>query len=108
MNCDSIIIDGVLYNYQYSQNNIHIENSCNIKKKYFKQLLFGILEKHKELDVWYRSIASLKNELATHNFLYSIGLWKKRTKDVDLNYPLKWYMKIVYGIVGTISLIFIK
>ena len=108
MNCDSIIIDGVLYNYQYSQNNIHIENSCNIKKKYFKQLLSGILEKHKELDVWYRSTVSLKNELATHNFLYSVGLWRKRTKDVDLNYPLKWYVKIAYNIIGTIALIFVK
>lgn len=106
MDCDSIIIDGVLYNYQYYPNNVHIENSCNVKKKYFESTLTWIQEKHPDLGVWKRSIKSLKREWATHNFLYSIGLWKNRTKDVDLNYPNKWSW--LYNIVGSIVILFIK
>ena len=106
MNCDTIIIDGVLYNYQFTQDNLHIEDSCKISKRHFEQALFGIETKHPALDVWKRTKKSLKREWATHNLLHALCLWMSRTKDVDLNYPQRY--EWLYTITGTIALLFIK
>lgn len=108
LNCDSIIIDGVLYEYTYEKNNIHIDMSCTISKKYFDSALVGIEEAHPELNVWKRSMKSLKRELATHNLLYSWGIAKSRTRDCDLNYPLKWYVSVAYWVIGSLALLIIK
>lgn len=106
MLCDSIIIDGVLYNYSITPNNIQIEDSCKIRKKYFATTLERIEELHLDTEVWKRSKKSLKREWATHNLLYSFDIHRDRTKDVDLNYPCKW--EWLYNIVGAIALIIIK
>lgn len=44
----------------------------------------------------HRSNFSMTREWITHNNLYTIGYKQDRTGSVDLNYPLKWYMKIAY------------
>lgn len=51
-----------------------------------------------------RSIFSLIIEWRAHNLLYDLGMYKSRTKDVDLNYP-KWY---VYPIYFILSLFYLK
>ena len=47
-------------------------------------------------------------EWAAHNMLYNLNIQRERTKDVDLDYPQKWYYKVGYGICGVVALIFIK
>ena len=38
-------------------------------------------------EVWKRSFFSMKMEWICHNFLYSVGYEKDRTRDVDLDNP---------------------
>lgn len=94
--------------------NIHIENSYKVRKKDFDKTLDGIREtaykerNESELAVFNnRSRFSMKCEWAVHNFLYSIGLWRERTKDCDIDFPCdkpEW----IYCIIGCLVWIFIK
>lgn len=107
MNCDNIIIDGKLYNYIIYPCNLHIENSYSVRKKYFASTLSWIEERH-DSEVWKRSKNSLKREWATHNLCYALDIKRDQTKDVDLNYPQKWYVRLGYAIIGSIALLLIK
>ena len=106
LNCDTFIVDGVTYEYTYTDGNIHIDDSCKVSKRYMESALAAIEVAHPGLSVWKRSTKSLKCEWATHNLLYALSLWQDRTKDVDLNYPNKW--EWLYNITGAIALLFIK
>ncbi len=108
MKYDVITILGKLYEYGYTDNNIHFINSFEIPKTLLQPTLTGICRKHPTLNVWKRTINSLKKEWATHNLCYKLGIARNRTKDVDLNYPLKWYMRILYSVIGTVALWIIK
>ena len=107
-NCDTVIIDGELFNYQYNDNVLHIEDSYKVCKKQFGSALAGIEEKHPNLLIWKRSKGSLKREWATHNMLFRWGWWKSRTKDVDLEYGMTFPIEMAYWAVGTIALLIIK
>lgn len=92
--------------YTITKNNLHIVDSCQVSKKNFGRTLTSIKNFHPKSDVWKRSDKSLKREWAVHNFSYSLGLFRSRTKDVDLNYPNRWAW--LYNIVGALVWIFIK
>lgn len=47
-----------------------------------------------------RSLKSYVREWRAHNRLYKLGLFKDRTKDVDLNVHEKWYRRLGYFILG--------
>lgn len=47
-----------------------------------------------------RTIKSMVREWCSHNLLYDLGLWKDRTRDVDLNYPTKWYEDVGYFVLS--------
>ena len=87
---------------------IHIENSYRIPKKDFGIVLLRKKVEFPDSGVWKRSQFSLFKEWATHNGLYALGLWRSHTKDVDLEYPQKWYLSILYGVCGCIFWPFIK
>lgn len=53
-----------------------------------------------------RGIPSMIREWRVHNLLYSIGLFKTRTKDVDLNIGDPWYIKTLYFILSPLYLNF--
>lgn len=108
MNHGSININGKLYNYSYTQNNIHLKNSFEVSKKFFNGAIAKLINKHPELAVWNRSVKSLRREWATHNLCYALGIKRSSTKDVDFNYPQKWYAVAAYTIVGSIALLIIK
>lgn len=91
-----------------TENNIHIKDSYKISKKYFESILKEIKKNYPNCNVWERSFCSLKQEWSAHNFLYLLNYKRERVKDVDLNVPIKWYVKIRYFIVGIIGWIFIK
>lgn len=88
--------------------NIHITDSYKIAKKKFKEYLLNYKNEYPDCKVFKRGIFILIMEWSTHNFLYKLGLWKSRTKDVDLDYPHKWYIEILYFFTGIVSYIFIK
>ena len=95
--------------------NIHITDSYKVSKQYFCDTLDkresnaeakGITE---ELEVFRnRSRFSLETEWACHNFLYALGIAQERTKDVDLDYPQKWYLRIAYTVGWVLVWLFIK
>lgn len=86
--------------------NIHIPDSYKVSKHSFKAVLATYVDIEATEVKAHRSLYSLKCEWAVHNALHSLGLWKERTKDVDLNYPCKWAW--AYVIIGTIVMPFIK
>ena len=94
--------------YTISKNNLHIPDSYKIGKRKFYSTLAQIKGIHQESEVWKRSLKSLSREWACHNALYALHLFRSHTKDVDLNYPLKWYVKISYNVAGLIFWPWIK
>lgn len=85
-----------------TKNNISIEDSYKIQKKSdMKNILEQIKslyenEHNEVLDN--RSIRSMIWEWKSHNLVYSLGLFRDRTRTVDINYPIPGYMNIVYFI----------
>lgn len=94
--------------YSITNNNLHIFDSYATPKAMFRRELEFARRAHYKSDVWKRSINSMRREWATHNLCYAIGYKRERTKDVDLNYPQKWYVKLAYAVIGTLALIVIK
>ena len=92
----------MLPNYTISKNNLHIENSCEVSKRYFRRTLVGIENLRPDSDVWKRSKCGMSLEWSAHNGLYMIGLFRSHTKDLDLNYPRKLWEKVLYPIIGSI------
>lgn len=91
-----------------TNNNIHIQDSYKYSKYIMRSTLQIYKDQFKEYDVFKRSITSMVLEWATHNMLYNLNIQRHRTKDVDIDFPQKWYYKIGYSIFGIIALIFIK
>lgn len=87
-----------------TQNNICIENSYTVTSIDEMKVILANLHSNINLYKWcnifkVRSYFSLINEWRAHNLLYSLGLFKSRTKDVDLN-NIKWYYNIPYCILS--------
>lgn len=94
--------------YIITNSNLHLIDSYKVSKKRFDGELNRIKAIHPNSDVWKRSRCSMKLEWATHNGLYAIGIMRDHTKDVDINYPQKWYAKVGYAVCGSLFWIFIK
>lgn len=54
-----------------------------------------------------RGVLGMVHEWRVHNLLYSFGIERNRTKDVDLDYPQKWYHKLLYTILSPFYLNFL-
>ena len=66
--------------------------------KEMKFILNRIKEQFPNSSINKRSNFSLINEWRTHNLLHGLGVYKSRTKDVDLNTDNSIWMKIGYFI----------
>lgn len=98
----------MMYNIQVTKDNVHIENSVLYSKIYFRTILERIKKEHPGCVVFARrSVFSLEMEWTTHNFLYVLGLWRDRTKDVDLN-MLNMFVRWLYCLLGVSCWLFIK
>lgn len=87
------------------KDNTHIEDSYTITNNDdMKEILEFIREESpKDYIVNIRSIKSQIREWRAHNFLYKLGLYKDRTKDVDLDKDAeKLLYKIGYFILSTL------
>lgn len=96
--------------YTISTNDLQIKDSYLVSKHDFETELLWVKndeEGNADSLVWNRSIASMRREWATHNAFYCLGILRSHTKDVDLNYPQKWYEKIGYCVVGRLVMPFI-
>lgn len=85
-----------------SENNVHIEGSAFIGKRAFDGVLDTARQCYPDCKVWQtRSWKSMRREWALHNALYGLGLWRSRTRDVDIDTPPdkpEW----LYNILGAI------
>lgn len=95
--------------FSATKNNIHIENSYAIKKVGFQ----GIIEQVRRMYpgnpvLANRSLESMKKEWCVHNWCYAHGIAKSRTKDVDLNWPQRWWVKVLFTVAGTLLWPFTK
>lgn len=86
-----------------SSNNIHIKDSWQVVHPWDMNTVLNTLREYVEeagitmdtpLD--HRTNGSMRREWITHNNLYYAGYKQDRTGSVDLNYPQKWYVRVLY------------
>lgn len=94
--------------YKVTPTNIQLKSSFEVRKEDFERELLSMREAHPESLVWNRSIKSLKREWAAHNAFHAMGVFRKQTADVDLDWPQGWFYRIGYGLVGAVVWPFIK
>lgn len=94
--------------YKIYANRIKLYNSFQIPKSRFSRELTMIRNFHPSCRLWNRSEGSIRREWAAHNFAYFLGINREKTSDADFEYEPKWYNNLLYGIVGSISLLIIK
>ena len=96
--------------YRFSSDGcvLTIFNSYAVSKKDFNRELDSIRLHNGNQPIFNRSDGSLSREWCTHNFLFMLGLFRSRTIDTDFDYPLPWYMKVVYSVCGVLFWPFIK
>lgn len=83
---------------------IKLIGSVEVRKADFQKELLHIQELYPEHPVWKRTMKSLRREWAAHNLAYNLGIRRNKTHDADLDYPQKWYVKLLYSVVGTFAL----
>lgn len=88
-------------NIKVYKNNINIKNSYKINNRLLMKMILDVLkdeikEEYLESPFDKRSIKGMVREWVAHNNLYKLGYKKDRMCNVDLNYPQKWYVPIVY------------
>ena len=84
---------------RYLKNKTKIYDSYLIKD--VKKQVEDIINERVDMD--YKITRSLKSYIAetkAHNRLYKLGLWKKHTKNTDLEENIKLWKEIVYRIIG--------
>ena len=83
---------------------IKLVGSHAVSKVRFDAELNDIHERFPSHVIWKRSMDSLRREWAAHNLAYDLGIRRDKSADTDLNYPQRWYGKILYRVAGAIAL----
>lgn len=85
-----------------SENNTTIFDSYKVKNpKDMKSILYGIRKRVvPNYAINKRKVSSMIQEWRVHNLLYSLGIERNRTKDVDLDINQPWYNKVLYFILS--------
>lgn len=93
---------GSIFKVHSSKENTTIIDSYKIKKyKDMKEFLHRVrIAVPRDYSIKRRSISSLIREWRTHNLLYSLGFFKKRTGSVDLNLRQPFHIKALYFIIS--------
>ena len=94
------------YEIVVSDNNIRIENGYLVRCRDYESVLNCIRKNAPNEVTEHRSNYSLSCEWAVHNALYKLGLFRSRTKVVDMKYPcrLEW----LYVVLGSIIYSFVR
>ena len=70
-------------------------------KNDYKELIDILITSRKSLNYAIsRSNKSYECEVRAHNRLYKLGLFKSHTKDTDLEENIKWYLDLLFRIIG--------
>lgn len=99
---------GLIQEYTITANNLHLINSYKRSKRSFAPELKFIQFKHPKSLVWNKGMFEMQMEWAVHNSCYALHIKRAETKDCDLNYPQRWWVRCAYIICGMISWIFIR
>ena len=92
-----------------TENNIHITDSAFLSKRDADGLLYRIAAEYPTCSVVInRSHGSMMREWALHTLLYKLHILRSHTKDVDLNYPQRWWVSLAYNVFGAIALFFLN
>ena len=85
-------------------NNIHIDDSSLFPRDLFNDKLFVIRRDHAAdcLVLQNRTDRSLRREWAVHKACYWLHIARERTRDVDLEWPQPWYLRVAYTVIGFI------
>ena len=86
--------------YIVTLNNIRVEDGWEMPWRGMRSALEAIKANQPNNVTDNRSIYSLCCEWTVHNVLYRLGLWRERTKDVDMEYPCK--LEWAYLILGSL------
>lgn len=98
----------MMIEYKFGSIAVKLYDSCNVSKKDFNTILNWLKNDVDTLDRLHeRTIKSMRYEWAVHNLAYSLHIEEERSKDVDLNYHQEWWIKVLYGILGRIAVLFI-
>ena len=96
-------------NMKVYDNVITIYDSYLMTKKEFMNTLYFMRRIYIDNKVLLnRNNYSLLCEWAVHKVLFKLGILKDRTKDVDLNLFSSIFINIIYCILGTLFLTFLK
>lgn len=90
--------------YTITNNCLTIPNSYNITDKDVMNRVLEII-REKEYKNKYEVLNNRTNndiikEWRAHNLLYKLNIFRSHTKTVDLEYPQKWYYKLIWKILG--------
>lgn len=93
-----INVNGLNVQYELSENNLKIYDSYLYRKKStMNEILDEIQKAHLESDIWkQRSRFGMICEWRVHNWFFNNFWYVQHTKDVDLEFPQKFYYKIAY------------
>lgn len=84
---------------------VHIEDSYTVdKRSIMRDVIKDLKNTFSATVLTNRSTCSMVFEWVGHNNLYKLGLWRDHTKDVDLEWPQKWYDKLAWFLLGLIKL----
>ena len=90
----------------FTADNVHIPNSYRYSREEVEDFVKDAKPKHPScLPLQKRSKRSLLREWAAHKLAYLVGFKRERTASVDLNYPQRWWVKVLYFVVGGFGLI---
>lgn len=92
-----------------TEDNTTILDSYRIKKySDMRSVLYRLSTRvGEDYDILYkRTMPNLVREWRVHNMFYSLGIMRKRTKDVDFEVKQPWYMKALYFILSPFYLHF--
>lgn len=90
----------------FTTDNVHIPDSYRYRREEVEDFVKDAKPKHPScLPLQKRSKGSLLREWAAHKLAYLVGFKRERTASVDLNYPQRWWVKVLYFVVGGFGLI---
>ena len=95
-------------NFKITDDCLTVYDSYKVSKKDFNTYLDTLRQLYDVKIFKMRSNKSLTNEWSCHNFVHMIGLFRSRTQNSDMQYPLTWWEKIVYPGFGWFCKLFIK
>lgn len=107
----SLKMDVYGFKVTITSNNINIKGSYNATSRERMEVILNIIKEYVEdygegieTPFDHRSIKSMVREWVAHNNLYKLGYKKGQTKSIDLNYPQKWYIPIIYWFLSLVEL----